>query len=104
MAKFMQLHPNGYLKMVDVTATLSYYDEEVIVTEPVGTSGSGYDSTHKIFTLPNSKTYVVGTDMLKVYKNGIKLTSDEYTETSSSTITLVEAVEPTSRISFVIVE
>jgi hypothetical protein len=105
MTKCLQLI-GGAPKMAEVTAsaTLSFYDEEVYISNPIGESGTGYSSDHLVITLPNSKTYTMGNKSLKVYINGKKLESDEYSETSTSTITLAEAVQQYARVSFLLTE
>ena len=83
------------------------YQESVPVTTVIGVSGTGYDSAHIVFTLPNAKTYDgASLDELIVSRNGVVLTegTDYNYENSASatTITMTVAQPKNSRIQFTI--
>lgn len=97
---------DGIPTTIDLTASVSHYDESIPVTTEIGVAGTGYDSTHKIFTLPNAQTYDSTTDELKTQINGIgqvEGVSFNYTVgAASTTITFVNAIPKNARVRFII--
>ena len=101
MGKVLQL-VNGLPTMVNIP--LTNYDESIEVTTDIGTPGTGYDSDHKVFTLPNSETYDGTTDELKVERNGVGQVEGvhfDYTASSTATtITFINAIPKNARVRF----
>ena len=99
---------NGILRSVDITASVAHYESSILVTTNIGVSGAGYDSTHKIFTLPNSQTYDPNAKELKVKANGVHMVEGvdyDYDFGSAPTATTVEfanAIPKDARVSFLI--
>ena len=92
------------------SGTPTVYDESILVTTDIGVAGTGYNSGHTIFTLPNGMTYDGTKNELQVYigdyiNGGLKLIEGVdflYGLTSSeTTITLTKAVPKNIRVGFV---
>jgi hypothetical protein len=92
------------------TGAPSIYDESILVTTDIGVAGTGYNSAHTIFTLPNGMTYDGTKSELQIfigdYVNGgsklIEGVDFTYGITSSeTTITLIRAVPKNIRVGFV---
>lgn len=49
---------NGFPTTVNIDAGgIAIYEESILVTNDIGSSGTGYNAAHTEFTLPNAKTY-----------------------------------------------
>lgn len=98
----------GILRTVEITASvaITHYDQTIHVTTDIGFAGTGYDTTHKIFTLPNSQTYDSTTDELKVLVNGVHQVEgyqyDYEAGSSATTVTFDNAVPKNARVTFII--
>lgn len=103
MGKYIKMD-NGVPTTVDESIGGVSYQESILVTNDVGSSGTGYDSTHKIFTLPNAKTYDGNADVLMVSRNGVDWVEGvhfTYQESgTATTITCINAQPKNSRIEF----
>ena len=86
------------LTATDVQAAIDELENEIDAVQAVGwkevfeVTGDIDDGTP--VTIPNSRTYYVGSDTLDVYLNGQLLTiTRDYTETSSTQVTFTEDLE-----------
>jgi len=95
---------NGIPTTVDLSTTINYYDESILVSQPIGTPGTGYNDAHTIFTLPNAETYDGTIDQLKIYVNGVaQVEGVDFTyeaSASATTITFTEAIPQNARVRF----
>lgn len=104
MTKFIRM-VNGIPTTVDESLGGGIsYQESVPVTNDIGNAGTGYDSTHKIFTLPNGKEYNGNVDELMVSRNGVDWNEGvEFTyeeSATATTITCTNAQPKNSRVEF----
>lgn len=92
------------VKGTTVKATFTQYDQYVNVTTAVGVAGTGYDSTHTIFTLPNGGVYDGTTTALQVFCNEAQWDSGVHfnyqNKTNATYITTLTAIPQNSSIRF----
>jgi len=101
---FLYPIPNGTtVRFHKTTAgSIDYYDEYTEVTTLAGTPGTGYDETHRIFTLPSGETYDTASKGLKLEVNGKgQILGTDFTYTDSTTITFTYTIRKGAKVRFV---
>jgi hypothetical protein len=93
---------SGIPTMTEITTSITQYDQSILVNTEIGVSGTGYNSAHTIFTLPNSETYNGTIDELKVEVNGVgQIEGVDYNydnNASATTFTFIIAIPKNARI------
>ena len=92
------------IKDTYVKATIEEYDQSIYVNTEIGVAGTGYDSAHTQFTLPNGEVYDGTVEQLEVFCNEapweLGIHFNYQNKTNATYITTLVAIPKYSRIRF----